>query len=228
VNHQNGSVAKGQRVIRFWLILVGVAAAISPQLLVAQPANQADDAVRVGDQWTYDRKNEITGTLQDTYTAVVAEISPQEIVTNVTVHGEKASSLVSFDHNWNRLANGPWRYRPNDAHGFRMPLAVGQEWRSEYDQINVQTNVKIKATSVSKVLAQEMVTTPAGTFDTFKIERQVREFNVADPSRLTETQFVLWYASEINHWARRTILTRIEKRLRSNMSEQLVEFSRKQ
>jgi hypothetical protein len=186
------------------------------------------NTVRVGDQWTYDRKNEITGVLQDTYTSVVAEITPKEIVTNLTVHGAKTSSLVAFDRGWNRVSNGPWRYKPNDAHGIRLPLAVGQEWQSEYDQMNVRTNVKTKVTSLSKILAQETITTPAGTFETFKIERQTKEFNAADPSSLSETQFDLWYAPEINHWVRRTVTTRIENRLRSNTSEELTEYSRKQ
>jgi hypothetical protein len=198
------------------------------------PADLAESAeltktVRVGDQWNYDRRNEVTGVLQDTYTSVVAEISPTEIVTNLIERGAKASSIVAFDRSWNRVANGPWRYTPNDAHGIRPALAVGQEWRAEFDEMNVTTNVKFKVTSLSKVLTQETITTPAGTFETFKIERQTKTFNTAHPSTIMpEIQFDLWYAPEINHWVRRIISTRMESRLSSKTSEELTEYSRRQ
>jgi hypothetical protein len=75
-------------------------------------------------------------------------------------------------------------------------------------------------------VAQEDVTTLAGTFNTFKIERYVRQFNTADPSKLTESQIVLWYAPRINHFVRRTTLVKFEERTRSIMSEELADFTR--
>jgi hypothetical protein len=85
----------------------------------------------------------------------------------------------------------------------------------------------MKASNLSKVVAEETITTQAGTFDTFRVERQVKEFKTADPSRSEESQVTLWYAPQINHWVRRTIIDRIEKRLRSNQTDELVEMSLK-
>jgi hypothetical protein len=202
--------------------------ALCPQALYAQSPDDATNPVRVGDRWSYETKNEITGLPTRTYTGTVTEISPKEIVTQITQRGSNGTGLVVFDHEWNRVENGLVRYKPNDAHGVRFPLAVGKEWRSEFVTSNVQTGVNMKASSLSKVVAQETVTTPAGTFGTFKIERQVKDFNIADPSRSTETQFVLWYAPEINHWVRRTIVTKVSKRTVSNESDELIEYGRKQ
>jgi hypothetical protein len=40
--------------------------------------------VRVGDRFTYDTKDEITGDPKGTYVAVVTEVSEKEIVTSVS------------------------------------------------------------------------------------------------------------------------------------------------
>ena len=53
-----------------------------------------------------------------------------------------------------------------------------------------------KSASLTKVVAQETVTTPAGTFETFKIERQMKEFIIADPSRYWDTQMLMWFAPQ--------------------------------
>jgi hypothetical protein len=107
-----------------------------------------------------------------------------------------------------------------------LPLAVGKTWGIEFDARNNLRGESIKGSSSSKVVAQEDVTTLAGTFNTFKIERQVRQFNTADPSKLTESQIVLWYAPRINHFVRRTTLVKFEERTRSIMSEELADFTR--
>jgi hypothetical protein len=78
------------------------------------------------------------------------------------------------------------------------------------------------------VAAQEMLTTPAGTFDTFRIERQVKQFSPADPSRVFELQFVLWFAPQINHWVRRTIVSKVQKHVRGSTSDELTAFGGKQ
>jgi hypothetical protein len=182
----------------------------------------------VGDWWTYDRKDEITGLPISSYTSTVLEISPTAIVTRFTLRGRTTFSSVIFDHDWNRTANGNSRYKPNDGHGIRLPLAVGKEWRIEYEVRNVQNGAAAKGTSSSKVLAQETLTTPAGMFETYKIERQVKEVSAADQSRPTEIQFGLWFAPQINHWVRRTTLTKVDRRTRSNETDELIGLGREQ
>jgi hypothetical protein len=76
-------------------------------------------------------------------------------------------------------------------------------------------------------VAQETITTDAGTFDTFKIEQQARWLDPLDPARMWEFQIVSWFAPQINHWVRRTTLVKFEKRLRENTTEELADFNRK-
>jgi hypothetical protein len=195
---------------------------------VAQPVERPNEEVQVGDAWVYDNKDEITGLPLSTYTSLVAEVSPKEIVTNVIVKGNNNRGLVVFDHDWNRLVINNQKFNPSDSHGIRWPLSVGKEWRLEFITRNTQTGVNTKSSSLSKVVAQETVTTPAGTFETFKIDRQVKQFNIADPSRYQDVQVVMWFAPQINHWVRRTFIVKQEKRTVSNATDELVQIIKKQ
>jgi hypothetical protein len=185
------------------------------------------DAVRVGDRYTFNTKNEITGEAMDTYVVLVTEISDKEIVTAISFPGKTGSRIVVLDHDLNRLDDSVSKYSPNDAQGIRRPLAVGEEWHYEYDVRNMQTGVARRASGVSKVVSQETVTTPAGTFDTFKIERHVATHQTVDQTRSSDTEVMIWYAPKVNRWVRRTFAVRSEGRLRSSTSEELVDFSRK-
>jgi hypothetical protein len=198
-----------------------------PHLVAAQPAEPPNDAIRVGDGWVYDRRDDLSGSPIGTFTSLVTEVSPQEIVTQINYRGKNGRGLVVFDHDWNRTLDNNIKYKPNDGHGVRLPLAVGKDWRLEYTFSNAKNGVNMKATSLSKVVAQESVTTPAGTFDAFKIDRQVKEFNVADPSKLIESQWLMWFAPQINHWVRRTTIVKAEKRVRATTTDELVELIRK-
>lgn len=218
----------GIRPTGIWaLLLVSGLAAAWPYVLAAQSPAPTDDMVRVGDRWTIDTKDEITGFPTDTYTYVVTELSPNEIVVRLTTRGKNGSAVVVYDHDWNRLENSTFKFKPNDGQGIRLPLAVGKEWRSEFEARNTQTGSASKTSFTAKIVAQEMVTTAAGTFETFKIESRKHEISSADPSKSWDFENVGWYAPQVNHWVRRTFLTRIHKRTTANTSEELVDFGRK-
>lgn len=195
--------------------------------LAAQSPSTGNEAVRVGDGWVYDRKDEITGNPTDTFTSQVTEVTPQEIVTRAIFRGKNGSAFVVFDHGWNRTIDNNVKYNPNDGHGVHLPLAVGKEWRFEYMAQNTQSGANMKATSLAKVVAQETITTDAGTFDAFKIDRQVRGFNTADPSKLLEMEILMWFSPQINHWVRRTITTKFEKRVRASSTDELIDIIHK-
>jgi len=197
-------------------------------MLVAQPVERPSGAVQVGDAWVYDSKDGITGLPLSTYTSLVAELSPTEIVTNAIFKGNNNRALVVFDHDWNRLVTNNQKFNPNDGHGVHWPLAVGKEWRSSYTTSNSQTGANTKVSSLAKVVAQETVTTPAGTFETFKIDRQLKEYSIADPSRYRDMQVIMWFSPQINHWVRRNSVVKQEKRTIANTSDELVQIIKKQ
>jgi hypothetical protein len=215
-------------MVRIGVVLLTGLMMLWPRLLVAQSVERPSEEVQVGDAWVYDNKDGITGLPIGTYTSLVAEISPKEIVTNVIVRGRSDRGLVVFDHDWNRFVLNNQKFDPNDGTGVHWPLAVGKEWRSTYTTRNTQTGVNTRSSSLSKVVAQETITTPAGTFETFKIDRQVKEYNIADPSRYQEGQMLMWFAPQINRWVRRAFIVKQEKRTTSNTVDELIQIIKKQ
>ena len=213
-------------MIRLGLILLASLAALWPQLLAAQTSDQPNDGVRVGDRWVYDTKDEITGFPTNTYTQIATEVSKDQIVTSLTFRGKAGSTLITFSRDWGVIDNVLWKFKPNNGQGIPLPLSVGKEWRSQFEAKNTQNGTNLKGSTLSKVVAQETITTSAGTFDTFKIDWQARELNTADPSKISESEVLTWFSPQINRWVRRTIVTKIEKRVRTNTSEELADFSR--
>src|SRR5437879_5437837 len=155
-------------MVRSCLISLVLAAGLWPCVLAAQSPEAPNEGVQVGDRWVFDSKDEITGFPKDTYTRLVTEVSANEIVTNFFVRGKPGNAVMVFDRDWNLVDNSTWKFKPNDGQGIRLPVTVGKSWRSDFDQKNTNTGANFRGSVSSKVAGQESLTTPAGTFDTFK------------------------------------------------------------
>jgi len=197
-----------------------------PRLLLSQTPEKPDNTLRVGDHWTYATKDEITGLATETFTHTVTELSANRIVVGASAPGRNESRPVIYDRDWNRLEGRGLRFTPHNGMGFPTPLFVRKEWRSGCDARNTQTGSAWKESVSSKCVAQETVTTPAGTFDTFKVETRMHEVRGSDPTRYLDFEYVRWYAPEINRWIRFSSVGKDRNRLRSKRSEELIEFGR--
>jgi hypothetical protein len=104
---------------------------------------------------------------------------------------------------------------------------VGKTWSFKSNDINGTSGFSGRRSGTSKVIAQESVTTPAGTFDTFKIETsfQLRNANNATDKVQVVTQ--TWYAPAIDHWVKRSYVSRSDGRVRANNAVELVEYGRR-
>jgi hypothetical protein len=184
------------------------------------------DPIRVGDRWSYDLKDDLTGDLRHSVTVVVVEVTTKEITTRATVRGRDRPQTMVFDHNWGRIDDGAWKVNPSGL-GIKMPLQVGKEWRSDANAMHVQSGVAFRASGVAKVVKQEQVTTPAGTFDTYQVDTTTRLVNTRDQTKSSTWTFVYWYAPAINRWVKRKAEQRADGRLRDSHVEELTEYSRK-
>jgi hypothetical protein len=209
-------------------ILLFCFVALSPSVLTAQSPTPADNPVQIGDHWTYDQRDEITGLPTITFTRTVTDVSPTEYAVRETSKGKNGFSIGIYDHDWNLIDRGNFRYKPNNGGGIKPPLAMGKEWRSEYETRSTQSSYAAKGSVVAKVTAQETITTSAGTFETFKFESQRRGINSADLSKSSESEDTKWYAPQINYWVRRLFVTKVSKRITAKLSEELISFGRKQ
>jgi len=181
--------------------------------------------IRVGDRWSYDVKDDLTGDLRRAVTVVVGDVNDKEITTRVSVRGKDRPLTMVYDLDWGRIDDGAWRLRPSGI-GIKKPLEVGKEWRSDANAINLRSGVTFRASGVAKIVAQERLTTPAGTFDTFRVDMTVRLVNTKDQTRSETWTFVVWYAPEVNRWIKKKSEWRSEGRLRDSFSDELTEYSR--
>lgn len=191
-------------------------------------AQVADVAgVLPGDRWVYEVTDEITGDLTLTSTVVVLDVSESQISTRVSARGAPRPNQILFDRSWNRIDDSIWKYRPSDGTGIQAPLRVGKEWRFEAKATNFLNGTALSSSGQSKVVAEESVTTSAGTFDTFKIETAMRQINSNDQTKAASVNAVLWYAPSVNRWVRKTYKVQIEGQIRDSQTEELSNYSRK-
>jgi hypothetical protein len=207
------------------LIAMGLATQV---FLAGHCAAQAVDPgpVRVGDRWSYNISDDLTGDLRQAVTLVVVETTEKEITTRVSVKGKDRPQTMVFDHDWGRIDDGLFKLRPAGI-GIRKPLQIGKEWRSDANAINLQTGHTFRASGAAKVAAQEQMKVPAGTFDTFRVDTTVRLVNTKDQTKSHTYTFVFWYAPAINRWVKRKTEWRFEGRLRDSTSDELTEYSRR-
>jgi hypothetical protein len=181
-----------------------------------------------GDHWTYEIRDEITGTITATRENVVTEVTPTEISVRYKKVGTSGQGLNVYDRSWNVLVDRPWRYSPNDGTGIQSPLTVGKSWPVQTNNINSANGSVWKRSGIAKVIGQESITTKAGTFDTFKIEIKFTGRNVNNPMMKNEVTSLTWYAPAIDHWVKRTFASRADKHLQIDTAVELVEYGRKQ
>jgi hypothetical protein len=183
---------------------------------------------RPGDRWTYDLRDEITGSFTESREYAITEVTPTEISVRYKVVGTRNEGLIVYDRSWNVVEDRPWRYTPNDGAGIQSPLAVGKTWPVQTNNINSANGSVWKRSGTAKVIGQESITTKAGTFDTFKIEIKFTGRNVNNPTMKNEVTSLTWYAPAIDHWVKRTFVSRADKRLQIDREVELVEYGRKQ
>jgi hypothetical protein len=178
----------------------------------------------VGDHWTYEVYDDITGTLKFTNTTIVTDVTPAEIALRIEWPGKSGIVYVVYDHSWNVKTNQAWKFSPNDGMGFKAPLQVGESWSFRGSDLDSTHGVSFKRSGSSKVVAAESVTTSAGTFDTFKVETSVTFRNAADPTKKSEAVRTAWFAPSINHWVKLTEKMMTNGHIGQGTSFLLVEF----
>ena len=104
---------------------------------------------------------------------------------------------------------------------------MGKTWQIKTSDHNSTAGISVKRTGTAKVTAKESVTTRAGTFDTFKIEVSFAGSATNDPTKKWLTEQQTWYAPAIDHWVKRSYVSRSEGRVRERTMVELVEYGRR-
>jgi hypothetical protein len=184
---------------------------------------------QVGDHWIYEVRDEIAGKVTGTRNNIVTEVTPETLSVRFDMVGTSIGGFNLYDRQWNLKKSGSISYSPNDGtSGFPANLSVGKTWTFQSSMINNSNGGAWKRSGSSKVVAQETITTKAGTFDAFKIETSFLQRNANNPSGKGETTFLTWYAPAVDHWVKRVTTVKSEGHLRENNTYELVEYGRKQ
>ncbi|HTZ02829.1 MAG TPA: hypothetical protein VMC05_10890 [Xanthobacteraceae bacterium] len=194
----------------------------------AAEAQESMDPPMVGDHWTYEVRDEITGELKNTLSNIVTDVTPTEIAVRVQNQAySQGPSVLVYDRSWNVKNNPSWRYSPNDGTGIKMPLAVGNSWRFHDDQIRSGYGTTFKNVGTSKVVGTESVTTDAGTFQALKIQTSINGHNSNDSTKRFESTVTTWYVPSLDHWAKRTVKSAFNGSVAENDSLELVDYGRR-
>jgi hypothetical protein len=200
----------------------------TPKAAEASKAVVPMEEPRPGDRWTYEIRDDISGKITATREDVVTEVTPTAISFRYKKLGAgNEGGAGVYDRSWNVVEVRPWRYSPNDGSGIQSPLEVGKTWPVRTNNINGSTGAVWRRSGISKVVGQETVTTKAGTFETFKIETTFTGTNVNNPMMKNDVIQTTWYAPAIDHWAKRTFVSRANKHLNISNVFELVEYGRK-
>lgn len=183
-----------------------------------------------GDHWTYEVRDEITGKTS-TQTEIITEVTPTDLGLRITFVGpDKAhnESFGIFDRSWNTLRSGSWRFIPNrGSEGIEAPLAVGKAWPLQFKAVDAGNNITWDWSGSSTVLAEEAVTTKAGTFETFVIETAVSGSSSWDAGSKHERVQRSWFAPAIGHWVKRSLIIRNKDQVLTNQALELIAYGRR-
>jgi hypothetical protein len=200
----------------------------SPPAATESPSLQETmEDPQIGDHWTYEVRDDVSGDLKSTITYTITDITPAEFGIRLAVVGKPDVGYQTYSRSWDMVNNGVWRSTPNDGAGIRAPLSVGKTWSFKATDANSSAGVSLKRSGTSKVTARETITTRAGTFEAFKIETSIETRNSNDPTKKYLSEQQTWFAPAINHWVKRAYVSRSEGKVRDRSAVELVEYGRR-
>jgi hypothetical protein len=216
----------GGEMSRLRISLAAAVLTVFSYPLLAQDAqiDPAANAIRKGDQWTYNDIDDITGKKKATVTFTVTEANDKQIAVRSVREGRDEPGFSVYDLNWNATIVGVWKKLPRDSTGIEPPLVVGKEWSFKHRNQNTSTGAVLNVTTKAKVVGQETAKVASQEYDTFKIETQIHQ--VPQNGRSQDILIVTWYAPAINRWVKRSWTIRSEGHVKDQHTHELVEFSR--
>jgi len=182
----------------------------------------------LGDHWTYQLRDEITGEIKTTLTNIITDLTPTNIAVRIQSQAySQGPTVFIYDRSWNLKINPTWTYSPNDGSGIKTPLAVGDAWKFQDNQIRTGYGTTFRNVGTSKVVGTESITTDAGTFQALKIETSINGHNANDSTKRFESTITTWYVPSIDHWIKRTVKAAFNGNVQEDDTLELVDYGRR-
>ncbi len=175
------------------MLLAAILSSTVATAVLAQPAAEKPKIV-VGDKWQFASTTE-PGAKADTWSRTVVEVLGEDRLR--VKFG--AGTLGEYDGAMDWMPDGNPDYRRQLV---AYPLALGKEWPVARRFANPSTSETGKA----KVVAQEQVTVPAGTFQCWRVEAEASLVNKTYSERRIWTR---WYCPEVKWIAKEIVETTV-------------------
>jgi hypothetical protein len=179
-------------------------------------------AVHIGDIWKYRTVDGYTNETTNEFSHRIVDLSDQEITVQLKNKNSSVREQRFFTREWNSVDIGNASFKPYYPE-YKFPLAVGQEWKQEFKSV-LTSGAFYTGFVTAKITAFEKVTVPAGSFDAYKIERNIESRGTDANSNITTGHVITWYAPAIGKFVRREMVNIANGRIRDKSVEELVEF----
>jgi hypothetical protein len=231
-----GNTARGNEVSRLSAFAFAIILASTPAVsafaddaakpdLPAAPVNPPIH-VSLGDSWTYDIRDDVTGDMLRTVAFVVTKVTDDEIEARedrVKLAGNvHTTTAMIYDAHWHTKDDGKVIFRPylGDS-GVPEDLQVGKSWPIKYETQQKGAGLTREFAGAGKVEAWERVTLPNGSaYDAFKIDITLS----AKLARKREVHAIIWFAPSINRQIKRIDESRDDGKLRDATEQTLREY----
>jgi hypothetical protein len=191
--------------------------------IAAAPTPSPAPEVHVGDTWKYRNVDGFTEEVGAQFTHRVVEVNDREIVIQLRNSNGVKSALRYFNHEWNPIDVGETKYDPYYPE-FKFPISAGMAWNQKFTSSTSDGNGN-SGYVTAKVSSLEKVTVPAGTFDAYRIERNVETRAANASATVTKWQITTWYAPTAKKFVRRESVASRDGRVRSHTIDELTEYT---
>lgn len=196
-----------------------------------QYINKADNTLyapvfHVGDSYTYKTTDHITPKYSNTVIKEVVEIAGDQLTMRKTYLESKITRLILYDFNLGLKAGSEENTFEPAYKYFEFPGKIGQPWKSVSTERTKNGESKVHSISGS-IISLEIITVPAGTFDTWKIVvNSVMNHNGKDENYGTD---ISWYAPSIKNSVKSELETKnADGKIIGRKTVELIEYSLKE
>lgn len=185
--------------------------------------------VSLGDVWSYETRDDITGDVRAVTTFEVTRATDAEIETRVSQRkqatNQQATRTEIFDARWRMKDDGKFVFQPHlDTTGVPDDLQVGKSWSFKFEAQTKGAASTREIAGVGKVEAWERVTLPSGAaYDAFKIDIAFAPKSTND-GRKHEMHAIMWFAPAVNRLVKRIDESRDNGKLRDATQQTLIKY----
>lgn len=182
--------------------------------------------VHIGDIWKYRNIDGYSNETNVEFSHLIVKLDDKEIVVQLQNKNSKGKRLKYFTREWNQTDSGEVKWEPYNSE-YKFPLSVGRTWNQEF-KFSYNNGASFSSLVKAKVTALEKVTVPAGTFDAYRIEKDIETRSNSADATVMIGRIITWYAPVVKKYVRQESITFSNGRERAKDVDELVEYSHRE